>query len=100
MSVWQSSHATPHLYGQHGELVSISVHVRPRDLESVLEALASVEFPINPQIIHSDGHSDTTVRFPAYSQELPEVYRALAKFGFGQDHVRVASALEPLAGVV
>ena len=100
MSVWQSAVPAPHLYGQRGELISISVHVKPRDLESILEALASVEFPINPQIIHSDGRCDTVVRFPAYTGELGDVYRALARYGFERDHVRVTGALEPWAEMV
>ena len=54
MSVWPSA-SSPHfpgLCGSEGELVSISVIVEPRDLEDLLESLALLDFPINPQIYH------------------------------------------------
>ena len=35
-----------------GQLVSVSIRVDPNGLESLLEALAQVSFPINPQIYH------------------------------------------------
>ena len=35
-----------------GALVSVSIHIHPRYLEALLEALARIDFPINPQIYH------------------------------------------------
>ena len=35
-----------------GALVSVSIHIDPRYLEVLLEALARIDFPINPQIYH------------------------------------------------
>ena len=54
MSVWPSVPSThsPALRGSDGELVSVSVTVEPRDLEDLLEALAALDFPVNPQIYH------------------------------------------------
>ena len=40
------------LSGSEGELVAVSVSVSPHDLEALLEGLACVDFPINPQIYH------------------------------------------------
>ena len=42
----------PALSGSEGTLVSVSICVDPRHLEPLLEALAQVSFPINPQIYH------------------------------------------------
>ena len=44
--------STATLCGREGVLVSVSIHVDPRHLESLLEALAHLQFPINPQIYH------------------------------------------------
>ena len=40
------------LCGREGALVCVSISVDPRSLESLLEALAELDFPINPQIFH------------------------------------------------
>ena len=40
------------LCGREGPLLSVSISVDPRHLESLLEALAQLTFPINPQIYH------------------------------------------------
>src|SRR5579871_6126747 len=77
MSVWPQKTAASLLSGSNGVLVSVSIHVDPRHLESLLEALAQVSFPINPQIYHdasmvyryADGRevteATTLVEFPA-----------------------------------
>ena len=89
MSVWPPP-PTPALSGSEGALVSISIDVDPRYLESLLEALARVSFPINPQIYHeaalvyryADGHRETEavtlVEFPAYAGQLEEVRAQIA----------------------
>jgi hypothetical protein len=96
------------LSSPEGSLVSISIRVAPRSLESLLEALAKVEFPINPQIyheaeivfLHSDGREapalTTLVEFPAYLRRLEEVYRALESEGFDRESVVVTSMLDQL----
>jgi len=104
------------LCGRDGALVSVSISVDPRHLESLLEALAEVRFPINPQIYHdaalvyrfADDHEEseatTLVEFPAYEGQLPDVARQLAAFGFDQsclhvhgmlDEIQSPQALEP-----
>jgi len=103
MSVWQCTTASP-LSGSEGELVSVSISVDPRELESLLEALAHVEFPINPQIYHAEGHfpdaKTTIVEFPAYSGGLAQVHGALAAAGFDEGAIRVRGMLEEIQRLV
>lgn len=92
MSVWLDTQF-PMLSGNEGELVSVSVEVEARDLESLLDALARVSFPVNPQIYHD---AVTLVEFPAYAQQVEEVREALAAFGFDPSQVRILDMLARL----
>ena len=97
MSVWSVSPATTPLATSEGELVLISVSVEPRHLESLLEALGHVPFPVNPEIQHGAHACDQTgVSFPAFSGSLGEVRKVLGKWGFAADSLRVASMLEEI----
>lgn len=96
MSVWPKVPAAP-LSGSEGALVSVSIEVDSRHLESLLEALSGVDFPINPQIQHLLATS--VVEFPAYEPHVPEVRRALAAFGFDPENVRTRSMWEKIAAV-
>lgn len=109
MSVWPKTlPVTPSLSTAEGALVSVSVHVEPSCLESLLEALALVSFPINPQIYHeagliyqyADGHreteSTTLVEFPAYEGRLDEVRRAVQAFGFPPDCIHAIGMLDEI----
>jgi len=94
------------LRSAEGELVCVRVTVEPRLLEELLEALAHVPFPINPQIYHHAGigylyadgrqeiHPVTLVEFPAYASRLEEVREVLKRRGFDAASVRVKSMLE------
>ena len=96
------------LCGREGALVSVSISVDPRHLESLLEALAQVSFPVNPEIYHdaalvyrfADDHEETEattlVEFPAYEGQLPEVSRSLAAFGFDPSCLRVNGMLDEI----
>ncbi len=100
--------ASPSLSGSEGELVSIYICVEPRLLESLLEALALVSFPINPQIYHqagvgyvfADGREEiepvTMVEFPAFSARLPEVRNAVRGCGLGPEAIHVRNMLEDI----
>ena len=108
MSVWPDSPSAhfPALHGSEGELVAISVAVPPRDLEELLEALAAVDFPINPQIYHDaavvyvehDGteraEPSTIVEFPAYASHLVKIRSVLATYGFNSEAVSIAPMLD------
>jgi hypothetical protein len=88
------------------DLISVSIPIDPRRLESLLEALAQVGFPVNPQIYHDaamvclypDGREETEtvtlVEFPAYRGQLDQVGRALGKGGFDPAGLQVTGMLD------
>jgi len=96
------------LCGRDGALISVSVSVDPRHLESLLEALAQLTFPINPQIYHDaaliyrfpDNHEEieatTLVEFPAYEAQLEAVQGALRSFGFDPGSLHVTGMLDDI----
>src|SRR4029077_4661630 len=98
----------PSLSTAEGTLVSISIHVDPHALESLLEALAQVSFPINPQIYHdaamvyrsADGREETEsitlVEFPAYAGRLDEVRRAVEAYRFEPEGILVTGMLDDI----
>jgi len=109
MSVWHETvPENPSLLSREGVLVCVSISVDPRRLEALLEALASVPFPVNPQIYHdaamvylyADRHEETQhttlVEFPAYQARLDEVRRALEAFGFDPADVQATGMLEEI----
>jgi hypothetical protein len=89
-------------------LVSVSINVEPRNLESLLEALAQLDFPINPEIYHDaalvylypkgreETQPATLVEFPAYRGRLPQVRAALSAFGFDPSIVYVAGMMDAI----
>lgn len=109
MSVWPKTlPVTPSLSTAEGALVSVSIHAEPHCLESLLEALAQVSFPINPQIYHdaalvyhyADGREQTVpitlVEFPAYDNRLDEVSRAVQAYGFPPDCIHTVGMLDDI----
>lgn len=56
------------------ELIQVRVSTDPRRLEELLDCLANLSFPINPQIYHG---VPTIVEFPAYESSLHQVRDAL-----------------------
>lgn len=104
MSVWPEVS----LSTREGNLISVSLNVDPRQLESLLESLAQVPFPINPQIYHdaaivyefADHHeeveSTTLVEFPAFEARLDTVRRALDSYGFDPAILHVTSMLDEI----
>jgi len=109
MAVWPGAEPTsPSLSSREGDLVWVSIDVDPRSLESLLESLAQLAFPINPEIYHDaamvyrysdrreETQATTLVEFPAYEARLPEVRAALAAYGFDPAIVYVASMLDEI----
>jgi hypothetical protein len=96
------------LCGRDGALLSVSISVDPRHLESLLESLAQLHFPINPQIYHdaalvyrfADAHEEsegtTLVEFPAYEGQLDGVTSALEAYGFDRRSVHVTAMLDEI----
>ncbi len=66
--------------GIEGELVSLRVSVEPRLLEDLLEVLARLDFPVNPQISHRPAQ--VMVEFPFSSTRVDDVRDALSNHGF------------------
>jgi len=91
-----------------GALISVSIAVQPKDLESLLDALAALDFPVNPGIFHeaavvsrfADGHEETElttlVEFPAYSDRVAEVRRAVVACGLDPAGIQVTGMLEEI----
>ena len=109
MSVWPKTlPSAPSLSGSEGNLISVSINVEARFLESLLEALAQASFPINPQIYHDAAmvyvyaddreeiEATTLVEFPAYGGQLEEVRRALEMYGFDPASLQVTSMLDEI----
>jgi len=98
MSVWSTAAtASLPLSGTEGALVSVSISVEPPRLEALLDALAHLDFPINPQIYHDAGPA-TLVEFPAYEQRLPGIRSVLETCGFPAKSVTAASMLDSIRG--
>ena len=95
MSVWpECGTPSPALRGIEGELLSLRITIEPRLLE---QALAGLEFPINPQIYHDPA--STAVEFPAWAGRLDEVREALRRSGFDPAVLSVRNMLEDIRAV-
>jgi hypothetical protein len=62
-------------------------------LEDLLECLANIPFPINPQIYHG---KPTVVEFPAYESHLYQVRDSLRAFGFEPSALTVSSMIHAI----
>lgn len=92
MSIWPDSQGTaPALYGAEGELVLLHISVEPKLLEDLLEVLARLDFPVNPELYH-EPHL-VTVEFPAYSGRVEEVCKLLNVCRFDPACLRIQNAL-------
>ena len=81
----------PSLFGSEGELVLLRITVEPRLLEDLLDVLARLDFPVNPELHHRPAQ--VLVEFPAYQRRVEEVRLALQACGFDPSAVNVASML-------
>jgi hypothetical protein len=79
------------LFGREGELISLSIATEPRLLEGLLEALATLDFPVNPQLYHRAA--EVRVEFPAYSLQIDKVRDALRREGFDSENLAISRAL-------
>ena len=83
--------SVPSLFGREGELVLVRVAVEPKLLEDLLDVLAELDFPVNPELQHRPAQ--VTVEFPAYSARVADVRRALHRRGFNSASIEVANML-------
>lgn len=96
MSVWPNfTQPSPALFGSEGELVSLAISIEPRLLERLLDVLAHLEFPINPEIRHAGGPV-TRVEFPAWSSRVADVREAILTAGFDADSLAVTGMLQAI----
>ena len=77
------------LHTAEGDLVSLRIAVQPRSLEHLLEALTTLDFPVNPQLYHRPA--EVIVEFPAYSDHVNEVRTTLGHEGFDAVGLEIAS---------
>ena len=92
MSVWPASQGTaPALFGADGELVLLHISVEPRLLEELLDVLARLDFPVNPELYHKPNF--VIVEFPAYSGRVEEVRKLLNAYDFDPSCLAVQRAL-------
>jgi signal recognition particle subunit SEC65 len=106
MSVWPVLESS--LSGREGALVCVSIAVEALDLETLLEALARLDFPVNPQIYHEaevvyvygEAHEEvkpiTLVEFPAYLGQVETVEKALEGSGFARSTIQLISMLDQI----
>ena len=88
---FRPANLTPSLFGSEGELVLLRVTVEPRLLEDLLELLAQLDFPVNPELHHRPAQ--VLVEFPAYHGRVDEVRHALRMHGFDPAAVEAANIL-------
>lgn len=65
------------LFGREGELISLCIATDPKLVEELLEALASLDFPVNPQLYHRPA--EVLVEFPAYLNQVERVREELSR---------------------
>lgn len=76
---------------EEGELLLVRLRVESRNLEDVLEALADLPFPVNPDLCHNGMYS--VVEFPAYEHRLDAVHQALQPFDLSVVTLRMLDAI-------
>ncbi|MGB6943178.1 MAG: hypothetical protein WBE37_12325 [Bryobacteraceae bacterium] len=60
-------------------------------MEDLLEVLAALDFPVNPQLYHRPAQ--VVVEFPAYSSQVKQVRDALMGQGFDVGGIQVSRPL-------
>lgn len=107
MSVWPTD-GPLFLGGTDGELVSVRITIEPRLLEKLLDVLARLDFPINPQLYHDAAtiHSGfdgaqmlrpaAVVEFPAWAGRLEKLRGALLGSGFQPECLSAKAMLEDI----
>ena len=78
--------ASPHYLARKANCFSLRISIEPKIVEEVLEALASLDFPVNPQLYHRPAQ--VVVEFPAYSTRLGEVGALSEHQGLKPDRLR------------
>ncbi len=80
--------ASPLFAGPEGELLLVRLQVPAVNLETVLDSLALLPFPINPELRH--GYPESVVEFPAYATRTEEIRCVLDASGLTGVRVSVS----------
>jgi hypothetical protein len=92
MSVSSATTGTaPALIGSEGELVLLHISIEPKLLEDLLEVLARLDFPVNPELHHKPN--SVTVEFPAWSAKVDGVCNLLKMYGFDPHWLEIGRPL-------
>src|SRR5437016_2090467 len=92
MSVWPAAQGSaPALIGSEGELVLLHISIESKVLEELLEALARLDFPVNPELHHKPN--SVTVEFPAWSAKVDSVRNLLKMYGFDSECLGIGRPL-------
>jgi hypothetical protein len=62
------------------DLLQVTISVEAPKLERLLDALATLPFHINPDLVHREAY--TEVRFPAYTPWIESIRGMLDAYGF------------------
>lgn len=93
MCAWSPAPVAAVFSTPEGELIQIRVSTEPWHLESVLDCLASLSFPINPQIYHG---IPTVVEFPGYLNQVPDIRKSFEENGLDPATIQTSSMLEAI----
>ena len=85
----------PALSSAEGELVLVRISVEPNLLEDLLESLAELDFPVNPQIYHNTPQA--LVEFPAYTSRLAAAQDVLERNGFERSMLKIVPVLDSIS---
>jgi hypothetical protein len=77
---------------QIGDLLRIAITIPPRDVERLLDSLANLQFPINPDLKYEEWQ--TTVEFPGYREWLPDLRGMLARDRFDDARLQHSPGVE------
>ena len=92
-----TSAVSPVLAGPEGELLLVRIRIPAAQLERLLDSLAVMPFPINPELQH--GYPLSTVEFPAYASRAIEVRRLLDSAGLRGVDLAMSPMLAELRAV-
>jgi hypothetical protein len=94
MSVRLPNSEAASLSTSDGDLVLAVIYCDARLLEDLLECLAGLPFPVNPQIYHGQP---TRIEFPAYANQIPHMEIALSDAGFPRTSLWVRPMLAAIS---
>lgn len=103
MSVWfHAAAGSVPLGGPEGPLLLLAIPVEPRRLETLLDSLASLPFPVNPEIVHEAAPAGdakapcSLVTFPVYSDWIERTRGVVERAGIDPGTIRTTLMWEAI----